>query len=407
MQTSLADFIRYTPDGNEAEKILRNCVHCGFCTATCPTYQLLGDELDGPRGRIYQIKQVLEGDAATPTVRQHLDRCLTCRSCETTCPSGVDYHRLLDIGRKVVEEKAPRPFTERLMRKILIQTLAYPKRLKPFVTLGQFLKPAMPASLKEKIPNSNAGKYLAPSTSGERRMLIMQGCAQSAMAPEINDAAVKIFAHLDIRVDIVEQAGCCGALPHHLNDHERSLVMAKKNIDAWIPELDAGCEAIIITASGCGAHLKDYGKLLADDPNYAEKAQRVADLCRDPAELLLKEDIKRLKGNISNDKLAVHTPCTLQHALGLNGSVETLLGKIGYELCGVEEGHLCCGSAGTYSITQPKISNELRTKKLYALNRHHPDKIVTANIGCMMHLQEEGGKPVGHWLNLVADDLGN
>jgi len=405
MQTALADFIRDTPAGREADQILRACVHCGFCTATCPTYQLLGDELDGPRGRIYQIKQVLEGAAASATVREHLDRCLTCRSCETTCPSGVNYHRLLDIGREQVERQVPRSAAQRLLRRLMIEVLAYPNRFTPLLRIGQGLRPLLPPALRKNIPPGRKVRRAATVPSAQRRVLMLEGCVQPGLAPEINMALERILQRLGIAVTRTPSAGCCGALPYHLSDVERARAMARRNIDAWYPAVEDGAEALVVTASGCGAHLKDYPQLLADDPDYADKARRLVELQRDPLQLLDKASLEQLAIRPRKARLAVHTPCTLQHALKLNGATEALLGRLGYELCEVNEGHLCCGSAGTYSILQPELSGQLRERKLRALTADHPDLIVTANIGCLMHLVESDGVPVQHWLTLVADDL--
>jgi glycolate oxidase iron-sulfur subunit len=405
MQTALADFIRDTPAGMEADRILRACVHCGFCTATCPTYQLLGDELDGPRGRIYLIKEVLEGEPANATVREHLDRCLLCRSCETTCPSGVNYHRLLDIGREQVEQQVPRSRFQRLLRRMMIEVLAYPKRFTPLLRIGQGLRPLLPPHLRRNIPVGKALPRPSTAYSAQRRVLVLEGCVQPGLAPEINNALERILQPLGIAVQRTPSAGCCGALPFHLSDTERARAMARHNIDAWYPAIEAGAEALIVTASGCGAHLQDYPQLLADDPAYADKARRLADLARDPLQLLNDATVDRLPVRPRKLRIAVHTPCTLQHALKLNGAAENLLARLGYELCQVNEGHLCCGSAGTYSILQPALSGQLRERKMRALKIDHPDLIVTANIGCLMHLGEPGGVPVQHWLNVVADDL--
>ena len=405
MQTALADFIRDTAEGREADSILRACVHCGFCTATCPTYQLLGDELDGPRGRIYQIKQVLEGQAADTTIRQHLDRCLTCRSCETTCPSGVDYHRLLDIGRAEVERQVPRSLPQRWQRRAMIEFLAYPARFGPLLRLGQWLRPLMPPNLRKKVPIGRRLERLAPLSAPTRKIVMLEGCVQPGLAPEINHALERILQRLDIAIERVGPTGCCGALPHHLNDTERAREMARRNIDAWHPALEAGAEALLITASGCGAHVQDYPHLLADDPVYAAKAEAIAAAQRDPLAYLAELPLDRLGVTPSSQRIAVHTPCTLQHALKLNGMTEQLLQSLGYTLCSTMEGHLCCGSAGTYSILQADLSNQLRERKLQALKVDHPDVIVSANIGCLMHLGAVDGVPVRHWLNLLADDL--
>ena len=405
MQTALADFIKDTADGREADKILRACVHCGFCTATCPTYQLLGDELDGPRGRIYQIKQVLEGEPATPTVREHLDRCLSCRSCETTCPSGVDYHRLLDIGREQVERQVPRSLGQRLLRRLMIEVLAYPARFTPLLRIGQGLRPLLPPGLRKQIPIGRKVRRRAADTTAQRRVLVLEGCVQPGLAPEINAALETILDRLGIAVTHTPGAGCCGALPHHLSDSERARTMARLNIDAWFPAVENGAEALIVSASGCGAHVQDYAHLLADDSAYAAKAKKLVSLLRDPLQIVLQEPAERLRLRPRASRIAVHTPCTLQHALKLNGATERLLQSFGYQLSTVGEGHLCCGSAGTYSLLQPAISKQLRQRKLHALKADHPDLIVSANIGCLMHLGEADGIPVKHWLNVVAEDL--
>ena len=405
MQTALAAHIRDTAEGKEADQILRACVHCGFCTATCPTYQLLGDELDGPRGRIYQIKQVLEGQTANPTVREHLDRCLTCRSCETTCPSGVNYHRLLDIGRAHVETHAPRPLAQRLQRRAMIELLAYPSRFTPLLRFGQWLRPLMPRKLRASIPERTRLPAAPSAETATRQVVVLEGCVQPGLAPEINRALERILEPLGVAVVRSPGAGCCGALPHHLNDSERAREMARRNIDAWLPLVDAGAEAIIVSASGCGAHLSDYPHLLAGDAAYAAKAQRIAELAKDPLQFIDSLPIEQLSHKASTARIAVHTPCTLQHALKLNGAAEAVLTRLGYTLCTIGEGHLCCGSAGTYSILQADLSQQLRRRKLAALTIDHPDVIVTANIGCLMHLGDLDGVPVQHWLNLVADDL--
>lgn len=406
MQTALAEFIRDSTQGREADRILRACVHCGFCTATCPTYQLLGDELDGPRGRIYQIKQVLEGAPPSATIREHLDRCLVCRSCETTCPSGVVYHRLLDIGREQVERKAPRPWPHRLRRRLLVQALAYPRRFGALLRLGRLVRPLIPERLQRKIPTRRELPPVMPAQAAARRVLLLEGCVQPGLAPEINHALEHVLARLGIGVVRAERAGCCGAVPHHLSDGERARAMARRNIDAWYPLLQDGADALLITASGCGAHVQDYPDLLDDDSVYRDKARALAAAATDPLAYLTPALMSTLQIRARDERIAVHTPCTLQHALGLNGAAEILLSALGYQLCEVGEGHLCCGSAGTYSILQAELSQQLQSRKIRALEQDHPDLIVSANIGCLMHLGEVSGVPVVHWLNLVSDDLG-
>jgi glycolate oxidase iron-sulfur subunit len=401
MQTALADFIRTTASGREAEAILRSCVHCGFCNATCPTYQLLGDELDGPRGRIYLIKQMLEGAAVTRHTLTHLDRCLTCRNCETTCPSGVQYGRLLDIGRGVGERMLRRSWPDRLARWALRRIVPYPARFTPLLRLGQWLRLLLPAHLKRRIPayQRAVGR---PQARHARKMLLLEGCAQPAIAPAINSAAARVLDRLGVSLLTAPSAGCCGALCHHTSGVDEGLEFAHRNIDAWWPHIENGCEAIVTTASGCGVHVKDYGQLLKDDPAYADKAGRVSELTKDIGEILAREDLSRLKADVRPTlKVAFQSPCTLQHGQGLNGVVETILGDLGFELTPVVEAHSCCGSAGSYALLQPELSRRLRERKLAALESGMPDVIVTANIGCLTQLQQFPGTPVRHWVELL------
>ena len=403
MQTALAEQYRKTAHGERAEAILRSCVHCGFCTATCPTYQLLGDELDGPRGRIYQIKQILEGEQASAIQRGHLDRCLTCRACETTCPSGVQYGELLEIGRELVEQQAPRPLLERTQRKLLINMMSNSRRFGVLLRIGQLFRPLLPRKLKQKVPTmQRAGAWPAPRH--ERRMLVLDGCVQPATLPDINAATARVLNRLGISLLRAPQAGCCGALPNHLSDAERARQMARANIDAWLPLLDDGVEAILVTASGCGVQVKEYGHLLADDPDYAVNALRVAAAARDPIEVLADAALPTLWHG-KGPRIAFHAPCTLQHGQQLGGRVEALLTRIGYRLTPVPDSHLCCGSAGTYSILQPELSDQLRSRKREALLSGQPQLIASANIGCLLHLAEPDSAPVLHWLQLVDRDL--
>jgi glycolate oxidase iron-sulfur subunit len=400
MQTNLAEFIRGTPEGDEADAILRKCVHCGFCTATCPTYQLLGDELDGPRGRIYLIKQVLEGHTATEKTQGHLDRCLTCRSCETTCPSGVDYHRLLDIGRRVVEEQVPRPASQRALRRGLRETLGHQGRFTPLLRLGQMVRGLMPAALRGQVPaRQSEGAW--PEPRHERRMLVLQGCVQPGIAPNINAAAARVLDRLGISLIRVPGEGCCGALNYHLDAQDEGLARARRNIDAWWPEVEAGAEAVVVTASGCGAFVKEYGHLLRRDPVYGPRAARIDELSVDIAEVLAREDLSALRVDAPGRPIAFHSPCTLQHGLRLDGVVEGVLGELGFDLAPVPDPHLCCGSAGTYSIFQKAISTRLRDNKLTALQSGGPGAIATANIGCLTHLQGAADVEVAHWIELV------
>lgn len=406
MQTKLADFIKDTPEGIEAEAILRSCVHCGFCTATCPTYQLLGDELDGPRGRIYLIKQVLEGKAATHKTQQHLDRCLTCRSCETTCPSGVQYGRLVDIGRKIVDEQVPRSISQTLLRGTLKYVLPRPSLFNPAMKLGQLVRPILPKTLQNKIPAAqNTGVW--PSRQHSRKMVLLDGCVQPAMAPNINFATARVLDALEVQLLVAPKAGCCGALRFHLNDQEAGLSDMRKNIDAWWPYIETGVEAIVMTASGCGVTVKEYGHLLAHDPAYSEKAKRVSDLSKDLSEILPgfeSELVNKLQLNI-NKRIAWHPPCTLQHGQQIKGNVENLLRRIGVDVHLCADSHLCCGSAGTYSVLQAKLSTQLRDNKLHNLLTTEPEVILSANIGCLTHLQSGTQTPVQHWVELLDQAL--
>jgi glycolate oxidase iron-sulfur subunit len=404
MQTALAEQYRATPNGQRAESILRSCVHCGFCTATCPTYQLLGDELDGPRGRIYQIKQLLEGSQASAVTRTHLDRCLTCRACETTCPSGVQYGQLLEIGRELVEHQAPRPRSERWARRLLVAMMSDSRRFALLLRLGQVFRPLLPQKLKAKVPlRKPAVPWPAPRHA--RRMLVLDGCVQPAAAPDINAAAARVLDHIGISLLRAPRAGCCGALPNHLSDAERARQMARNNIDAWLPMIEDGAEAILVTASGCGVQVKEYPQLLAEDPDYASKALRVAAAARDPVEVLEREDLPQLQRSGKGPRIAFHAPCTLQHGQQLGGRTEALLRRLGYRLTPVPDAHLCCGSAGTYSLLQPEIAIELRSRKRTALLSGQPRIIASANIGCLLHLQEPDSVPVMHWLQLLDQQL--
>ncbi len=404
MQTRLADFIRDSAQGAEAEAILRSCVHCGFCNATCPTYQLLGDELDGPRGRIYLIKQMLEGQPVGAITRLHLDRCLTCRNCETTCPSGVQYGRLIDIGRDVVERLSPRPASERLLRAGLRKALQTPALFGPLFKLGQRLRRVLPVALRAHLPP--ARKSPAPllqrgaHQSGHRHMLVLAGCVQPSLAPETNAAATRVLARLGIELIEAPEAGCCGALDQHLAAPQAAQQAMRRNIDAWWPYIENGCEAIVMTASGCGSTVKEYGHLLRDDAAYAEKAARVSALTRDLAEVLRDEDLSALRAATPR-RIAFHAPCSLQHGQQLRDVIEAILTRAGHELLPVQEAHLCCGSAGTYSLLQPEIASQLRARKLSNLQAHGPELIASANVGCQTHLAAASDVPVVHWISLL------
>jgi glycolate oxidase iron-sulfur subunit len=397
MQTSILKSILNTPRGQEADAILRRCVHCGFCTATCPTYQLLGDELDSPRGRIYLIKQLLEGQAVTRETRTHLDRCLTCRACETTCPSGVQYGRLVDMGREMIEQQQPRPSGQRLLRWSLRKIIPYPARFNLLLNMGRLVSAVLPAGLRRKLPQRQQAMAW-PQQSHTRRMLVLAGCAQSSVTPNTNAALAHVLDMLDIQLIEADKAGCCGAVSQHLAASDEALNAVRNNIDAWWPYVEEGVEAIVVTASGCGVMVKDYGHLLQHDVEYADKAQRIGELARDPAEILRDETLPRIE---AEQKIAFHSPCTLQHGLQLNGVVEDILKKVGYELTPVADAHLCCGSAGTYSILQPQLSKQLQHNKLRNLQTGHPEIIATANIGCQMHLAQKAEVPVKHWLELL------
>ena len=420
MKTNLAQAIKSTPEGQEADKILRTCVHCGFCTATCPTYQLLGDELDSPRGRIYLMKEVLEGNAVTAKTQLHLDRCLTCRACETTCPSGVEYGRLVDIGRHIVEEHVSRNPVESLQRAALRAVLPRPMLFKPLLKAGQALRPLLPAGLKRKIPRPVRTGLDWPPARHARRMLVLDGCVQPSLAPDINPATARVLDRLGISLVRADSAGCCGAVTFHLNRQEDGREYMRRNLDAWWPHVEAGVEAIVMTASGCGTLVKEYGHHLAQDPIYAGKAARISELCRDISEVLFAEKDQLesslapslsastsslLPASGAKPRVAFHSPCSLQHGLKIRGMVESLLVAAGFELTIVPDSHLCCGSAGTYSILQPELSRRLLANKVEALQSGAPDAVATANIGCLTHIQGGTTLPVKHWINLLEERL--
>ena len=404
MQTNLSEQSKLLPRAEEADKILRTCVHCGFCNATCPTYQLLGDELDGPRGRIYLIKQVLEGAPATAKAQLHLDRCLTCRNCETTCPSGVDYHNLLDIGRAVIDQAVPRPASQRLLRQGLRALAPNPNLFKTLLQIGATFRPLLPRGIEAKLPHDLPSAGERPVPRHARRVLMLEGCVQPGLSPNTNAATARVLDRLGISVIPAPEAGCCGALDYHLDAQAMGLDRARRNIDAWWPHLENGAEAIVQTASGCGAFIKDYGHLLERDPIYAAKAQRVSELALDLVQVLAEEPLERVCA-ATDQRIAFHCPCTLQHAQKLGGAVEAVLTRLGFNLTAVPDSHLCCGSAGTYSITQPELARQLRDNKLNALESGHPEVIATANIGCQSHLNSAGRTPVRHWIELVDQVL--
>ena len=415
MQTQLAPEFQNTLEGQTAEAVLRKCVHCGFCTATCPTYQVLGDELDGPRGRIYLMKQVFEGAPVTEATRQHLDRCLTCRNCETTCPSGVPYSQLLEVGRSVVERKVERSRGDRFQRWLLRTGLTSPL-FGPAMRLGRLFRPLLPASLKAKVPASvgpRANRY--PRHTHARKVLMLQGCVQPAMMPNINAATARVLDAAGIQTLVADGAGCCGAIKTHLADHEGGLADMRRNIDAWWPLVEGlthqgQVEAIVMNASGCGATVKDYARALAHDPAYADKARRISELTRDLSELLpdllprLAPQVDRL---VRGQKLVFHPPCTLQHGQQLRGGVESALRDLGFDVrLAQQDSHLCCGSAGTYSVLQPEMATTLRDRKLQALDLQEDETLISANIGCLQHLATGTPRTVKHWVEVLDEALG-
>lgn len=402
MQTNIAAPFKNTAEGVDAEAILRACVHCGFCTATCPTYQLVGDELDGPRGRIYLMKMVLEGEAPSRKTQLHLDRCLTCRACETTCPSGVRYGRLVDIGRGAVDARVRRPLAERIMRRVLRAIVPYPKRFGFLYALGRIAPQRWSGGMCKAPRCLQAASW--PANHGlKRKMLVLDGCVQPVAAPATNATAARVLAKLGIELVRAEGAGCCGAISHHLTAPEEAEAFMRRNLDAWWPYIEAGAEALVMTASGCGAMVREYGHLLRDDPVYAAKAARVSELTRDLSEVLAHENLQAFAGIGRGRRIAWHSPCTLQHGQKIVGVVERILRTAGFELVPVRDSHLCCGSAGTYSLLQKKLSEPLLHNKLEALQENGPAVIATANIGCQLHLGSASAVPVHHWIELLDD----
>ncbi|MDX1347578.1 MAG: glycolate oxidase subunit GlcF [Thiomicrorhabdus chilensis] len=394
MQTQIPVDLLKTETGKTANKILRSCVHCGFCLSACPTYGLLGDELDSPRGRIYLIKNALEGKEVSDGSLVHLDRCLTCRSCETTCPSGVEYGHLLDIGREFIEQKSPRPLPQRVMRWSVRKTLTSPGLFNLLTTLWPFARHSRADSKLKKLVEA------AQTQPFPKQVLLISGCVQPSLAPNINLATRNVLHKLGVGVIETPQQQCCGAVDHHLSGSEDALVKVKRNIDAWLSELDHGAEAIISNASGCGVMIKDYAHLLKEDREYAPKAQRIVEHTMDISEYLLQQDLSAFKRE-TNQNVVFQSPCTLQHGQKLAGLVEKTLVDLGFRLNPVADAHLCCGSAGTYSIFQKTLSHQLRDNKLKNLLKDEPEVIVTANIGCLMHLQNGTKTPVKHWIELL------
>ncbi|HEX5311424.1 glycolate oxidase subunit GlcF [Aquabacterium sp.] len=421
MQTQLAPEFQDQPDGRQAEAVLRQCVHCGFCNATCPTYKLTGNELDGPRGRIYLMKQVFEGQAPTRTTQEHLDKCIGCRHCESTCPSGVQYHELLAVGQAAVDARVARPWRERLLRALLIKVL--PSRwFAPALSVGRALRPMLPSRLQERIP---LRPPMAPPAWPDRKkamharqILLLKSCVQRGLRPHIDASTARVLDALGIRAGVVRQSGCCGAIQGHLGDLDGARERARRNIDAWWPwvESKTPAEAILINASGCGAWVKDYGKLLADDPAYADKARRIAALAKDPGELLPAwvPTLKRKLGRLPPEALGsftFHPPCSLSHAQGLSragqpGPIEQGMRELGFDVrLALRDSHQCCGAGGAYSLTQPEMSRQLRDQKIQALEETEPHMIASANIGCIVHLQSGTDIPVKHWIEVLDEAL--
>lgn len=403
MQTTLHKHIKNSADGQKAEQILRSCVHCGFCNATCPTYQLLGDELEGPRGRIYLIKQLLETGSSSQQTQKHLDHCLTCRNCETTCPSGVEYHSLLEIGRRASEKQSPRKLFDQALRKILRLLLPHRQRVQRLVKLANYIRPILPTKYQRQLPNT-VPVASPPGKQHARTVILPAGCAQQALAADINHDAVQLLDTLGISCISPEHDTCCGAVSTHLNAAEEATRFIKRNIDAWWPAIEDGAEAIVSTASACGLMIKDYGKILTHDTEYADKARRISELCIDISKYLQHQDLSGLPA-ITSRRVAFHAPCTLQHGQKVNGVVEVLLEQRGYELTHTLDPHLCCGSAGTYSILEPRLSQQLLHNKLDSLLNDQPDVIATANIGCMLHMRSTSTVPVVHWLQLLTNGI--
>lgn len=406
MQIKIVSEFQSDRDIGAVKTIVNKCVHCGFCTATCPTYQVLGDELDGPRGRIYLMKEMIEGAPVTAKTQGHLDRCLTCRNCETTCPSGVRYGRLVDIGRRYVDERVVRPLSQRLVRWLMRETLSRRRVFGLLLGVARFVRPVLPASLRKKIQSpAPAGTW--PNKASTRQMLLHVGCVQPAMMPNVDAATARVFDKLGIELVVASSAECCGAIRQHLSDHHGAEAQMKRNIDAWWPYVEHGVDTIVINASGCGVMIKDYAEILAQDPLYAEKAQRISAMAKDVSEILptFATELEALAsskraGNLP-ERVTYHPPCTLQHGQKIRGAVEALLGNLGVTVRLCQDSHLCCGSAGTYSLLQPELSLELRDRKINNIMKTEPQEIVSGNVGCINHLQSGTEVSVRHWIELI------
>jgi len=421
MQTNFSPEQRADPKIAEAEAILRKCVHCGFCTATCPTFLVIGDELDSPRGRIYLIKDMLEkGGHATGEVARHLDRCLTCLSCMTTCPSGVDYMHLVDYARVRVEKSHRRPLADRAMRALLAFVLPYPTRLRAALAAAVYgapLKPLLarlpggfkrlaamldlaPRPMAPRVPTEAAGTYAALGTR-RGRVALLAGCAQPVLTPEVNQATISLLTRNGIEVVQSPKAGCCGALVHHMGREATALDQARRNVDAWTAEIEnGGLDAILITASGCGSTVKDYGHMLRLDPAYAEKAARVSALAKDVSQYLATIDLPPPAVE-TGFTVAYHSACSMQHGQRIRREPKLLLEKAGFVVRDVPEGHICCGSAGTYNVMQPEIARKLRDRKVGNIESLAPDIIATGNVGCAMQIGSGTAIPVVHTVELL------
>ncbi len=402
MQTSLTSEIAATSRGKIANRILRKCVHCGFCNATCPTYQLLGDERDGPRGRIYLIKQLLEGEQVNKSSRVHLDRCLTCRACETTCPSGVEYGKLLEAGRYFFDERVPRKRSENILRAVLAAIITRSGLFSFLLRAGQFVRPVLPGALKDKIPEPlTEDRIQWPKLVHSRKMIVLAGCVQGTLSPDTNAAAAVILGRSGISLIEAKAAGCCGSLDLHTTNEHKARQHARKLIDAWWPYLDQGVDGFIVTASGCAVTIKEYDHLFSEDEEYYEKAQLISRKTLDLSEVVERESDSIYRVKAAGSKVAFHSPCTLQHGQRIRGKVERILERAGYQICAVEDAHLCCGSAGAYSLLQPGLSRQLQTSKIAALQENNPDFVCTANVGCQVHLNSVSSEPVKHWIELL------